>query len=244
MFPSDVIAAIQADAAARYPQESCGLVVENEGVVQYVPCDNLHPEPTIGFRIEPARLLAAGHTLRAIVHSHPDGPDHPSEQDMAGQLASGVPWGISVAHRDFGELPFWWGEGTPVPPLTGRQFRHGVADCYVLLRDAFRAQGTVLPDVARGWEWWLTENGGSDLYRRGFARAGFVEVAFAELRPGDAVLMAIKSAQPNHAAMVLENGRILHHLAGRISGEDVLYRWRRFITHSLQHQVPGRSRSQ
>lgn len=237
MFSPNVIAAIQVDALARYPRESCGLVVEEGCGPRYLACDNLHEEPLTGFRLDPQQLLRAGASLRAIVHSHPDGPDHPTEQDMVGQIASSVPWGISVARPGHAEPPFWWGGGVPVPPLIGRQFRHGVADCYVLIRDVFRQCGVELPEVPRSWEWWLAENGAADLYRRGFANAGFAEIPFSSLQPGDVVLMAIKSAQPNHAALVLESGKILHHLAGRISGEDVLYRWRRFVTLCLRFRA-------
>ena len=61
MFGPEVIAAIQADAIARYPQESCGLIT----AAGYEPFANVHETPETQFEMPAAALsrLAAGEVL-------------------------------------------------------------------------------------------------------------------------------------------------------------------------------------
>ena len=107
-------------------------------------------------------------------------------------------------------------------PLVGREFSHGVLDCYSLCRDwYFRERGVMLPDFERHDKWW--DDGHSDLYTEHFAEAGFVEIDRKAIQPGDAVLMQVQSKNlvPNHAAIYIGDGLILHHLYGRLSSRDV-----------------------
>ena len=85
-------------------------------------------------------------------------------------------------------------------PLLGRQFFHGVLDCYTLVRDWYsREAGIELPDFERADDWW---NQGQDLYMEQFAQAGFSRIPdAAQILPGDVILMAVRSpvANPNPA---------------------------------------------
>jgi proteasome lid subunit RPN8/RPN11 len=85
---------MRCDAAQRAPLEACGLLagrIEDNRYValEVIPTANQLQSP-VRFRIEPHQLLAAfdliegrGLELLAIYHSHPNGPDHPSETDVA-----------------------------------------------------------------------------------------------------------------------------------------------------------------
>jgi cell wall-associated NlpC family hydrolase len=75
------------------------------------------------------------------------------------------------------------------------------------------------------------------LYVDNFATAGFAVVDPDDLRVGDVLLMQVHSEVPNHAAIVLGDGLILHHLQGRLSSRDVYggY-WQKITTHTLRHQ--------
>lgn len=75
-----------------------------------------------------------------------------------------------------------------------------------------------------GLQW---NDGVSNLYTEGFPEAGFVAVGTdAELQTGDVILMQIRSKNgvPNHAAIYLGDGLILHHLHGRLSSRGCLWR--------------------
>lgn len=231
MFDRAVIEDIRSDALQAMPRESCGIVTEG----RYVRCHNAHEDPEQAFRIAAAQYwwISHGSGIQAIVHSHPHGPDHPTIEDMRGQIASGVPWGIVCVTAGSALEPFFWGDGVPIPDLVGRPFRHGVTDCYSLVRDWYRMErGVVLPEYPRDHYWW---DRGYDLYRQHFAEAGFVEIAAPEL-PGDIVIGRVLGPVENHAAVYLGDGLILHHLAGRLSRREPLGPWRRFATLYLRHE--------
>jgi cell wall-associated NlpC family hydrolase len=98
-----------------------------------------------------------------------------------------------------------------------------VLDCWALCRDWYARERSVqLPDPDRRDGWW--DDGHSDLYSdAAMAAAGFKKIAMDDLAAGDLILMQIRSDNlvPNHAAIYLGDGLILHHLDGRLSSRDV-----------------------
>lgn len=234
--------AIRAHAVAEYPRECCGLVVVDGRREQYVPCRN----EALGndhFELSAEDYASAEDLGRiaAVVHSHPDAPAAPSAADRVACEASGLPWYIvAVARDESGQAV----AGEPIgftptgfqAPLLGRQFAHGVLDCYTLVRDWYaRERGIALPDFARQDGWWEPGRQGN-LYMDHYAEAGFRPLTSSEaLEPGDVVLMMIRSDRVNHAGVYLggeglreEPGlhpvpdALLHHLYGRLS-ERVVY---------------------
>lgn len=224
MFAAETIRAMMEHAVAEYPRESCGLVVDGA----YRPMPNVADDPRDDFRMEDAALLTPG--VLAVVHSHPGGPDRPSHEDMSQQMASDLPWGIVVVRLDDGRSrpeaspPFWFGDQVPRPPLIGREFRHGVADCYALCRDWWLAEtGELLPDFPRPDRWW--ERGG-DLIMEHLSAAGFAPVPLREVRRGDGLLFASTRRGPaDHLAVCLGDGTMLHHVFGRLSAREPVGRW-------------------
>jgi cell wall-associated NlpC family hydrolase len=75
-----------------------------------------------------------------------------------------------------------------------------------------------------------------NLYLDNFGSAGFHTTDLADLQVGDVLLMQVASPVPNHAAVYLGDGLILHHLQGRLSSRDVYggY-WHKVTTHALRH---------
>lgn len=101
--------------------------------------------------------------------------------------------------------------------LLGRPFVHGSQDCYGLIRDFYRDNfGLTLTNYARPTDWWWN---GLDLYRKYFAAEGFrsIDVPLNEVRPADLFLVALDAEIPNHAAIYLGDGKILHHRYGKLS---------------------------
>lgn len=244
IFPAAIQAMLD-HAEAEFPRESCGLVVETPEGVGYLPRVNSAEDPEADFRISPQAYGGAARQGRilAVVHSHPDCPvacqtvcpAHPSESDMAGQIASGLPWAIvpvlkTLEATGHALRPIWWGPGVPVAPLLERPFVHGLADCYALVRDWHRIErGITLPDFPRPATWWtLPIDHGGNVLLANMAAAGFARTDEPE-QPGDVFVMQIQAQVPNHCAVYLGGGLILHHLANRLSRTEPVHRWRSHI---------------
>lgn len=228
--------AIRSHVLAEYPREACGLVVIVKGRERYRPCRNIATTPSEHFILSPEDYAAAEDDgeITAVVHSHPDMPARPSESDRVSCESSGLPWLIVSVMPDDQGMPVAGGIERIEPcgyqaPLVGRPFVHGVLDCWALCRDWYtREMGVTLPSPERQDNWW--DDGVSDLYSdAAVAAAGFVpvgragELDLSTLQRGDLIRMQIRSANqvPNHAAVYLGDGLILHHLYGRLSSRDV-----------------------
>ncbi|MYA09818.1 MAG: hypothetical protein F4060_02440 [Holophagales bacterium] len=218
------LAAIRRHAVAEWPRESVG-VIDDLGRYRIVP--NIAADPEAGFEL-PADLYLWD--VAAIVHSHPNGAEFPSRTDMESQIAAGVLYGIvpvskwfadgpcrgrwadpygSVSNLIVGEPFFWPDTGRP---YLGRPYRHGVTDCYTLLRDWYRRErGLELPAVAYDWRW-DESDAELDLYTSWRRRLDWAEIDPAEAQPGDAVLFRMAGSEvANHAGVLLEGGLLLHH---------------------------------
>lgn len=235
MFNSQTIEDIKKDAIARHPEESCGFILRDEekGFV-YRPLKNLSPEPLNSFRIDERLVLRALPRLAAVVHSHPNGPDCPSETDMAQQIQYNIPFGIVSTDGSNCLEPFFWGDGVEVAPLVGRGFRHGITDCYGLIRDYYATLGVKLSPVAREWGWWST---GQRLYEDYLEKEGFFRISESEVKPNDGFLAQIRSTTPNHAGIYLGNSLILHHVTAKnavdltsLSRKEPVGNWSKFIS--------------
>jgi [CysO sulfur-carrier protein]-S-L-cysteine hydrolase len=77
-------------ARAAVPNEGCGLLVgRNATAERFIAMENVLKSPT-AFEMDPAALITAlrelretGEQLVAIYHSHPGGPERPSQTDIA-----------------------------------------------------------------------------------------------------------------------------------------------------------------
>jgi proteasome lid subunit RPN8/RPN11 len=232
MMSPDSQALALTHAQEAFPRESCGLLVIRKGREVYWPCRNMGVG-TDQFVLHPEDYAQADEQgqIVAVVHSHPGLPCTPSQADRVACEASGLPWHIvSIPSGD-------WTSIQPTgyaAPLVGREWSHGVLDCYALVRDWFRCEcGIHLPNFTRFDDWWKR---GENLYLDNFAQVGFGVVEPDELQTGDCLLMQVASPVPNHAAVYLGDGLILHHLQGRLSSRDVYggY-WQKITTHTLRY---------
>lgn len=242
MIASELKAAIAAHAVAEYPRECCG-VVNASG--EYVRCQNVAAKPLETFEIAPEDYTQAEDAgeIAALVHSHPGASASPSQADLSACEESGIPrWIIcSVGAQADGSIAVEdWHEFGPSgysAPLIGCEFAHGVNDCYGLVRRYYwQVHGVDLPDFPRPGDWW--NDGHSDLYAQ-FPQAGFVaRPPGSAPEVGDVLLMHIRSRNnvPNHAAVYIGDGSILHHCYGQLSRRDMLARYMPYVSHVLKFQ--------
>ncbi|MCE5333188.1 MAG: C40 family peptidase [Desulfobacteraceae bacterium] len=212
MFSMDVIAKAREHAMKEYPKESCGIVFNGE----YIPLENDAADPLVNFEIIPEVYLSYAEKgeVEAVIHSHPNGPQCPTKQDMIGQEACAVPWGIVPIVLGCSRQPFFWGDQLPVAPFVGRQFRMGVFDCYALVRDWYRqTKDITLPIFPRDPDWWAH---GENMVADNFEVAGFSEVPNVT-QVGDVVVGRILARVENHVGVYIGDGLVLHHLADRLS---------------------------
>lgn len=222
-MPRELLARIRAAILEHvqrdHPKEACGFVVNARGQERYYPGRNLGDKPHEMFYLEDwwrAEEQLGGEII-AVVHSHPNGSANASDADRTACEETGVPWHI------VGWPSGVWTTIEPIgwrAPLVGRRFAHGVLDCYTLIRDYYRERlGLELPDFARTDDWWLR---GEDLYRKGFAAAGFSEASDLQLH--DVVLLRLpppghpeRNVDDNHAGVYIGDNLLLHHPYGRLS---------------------------
>lgn len=228
MFADEVARAAERHAVACYPQESCGFVVEGA----YLPLENRHTGGP-AFLIDPQLWVQYGERIQAVVHSHtiapervvPRGhfPDAPSLADMRGQLASDLPWGLVLSDGSPSgtALRFWW--GGEMPALEGRQWRHGVTDCWAAVRDWHRLHsGIELPEIPRDPDWMRD---GDNLIERGALDLPVERIGRFDLARGDGVVMGHDRRTPDHLGVYLGDGRFFHHYRNRLSLTEAIEPW-------------------
>jgi proteasome lid subunit RPN8/RPN11 len=102
---SSARAALIAAARRQHPNEACGLLLGQPGVIAIVQdTANTAAAPQRHFEIDPSALLAAHRAARnggplvlGYFHSHPNGPAAPSATDQAMAAGDGRIWAIIAA---------------------------------------------------------------------------------------------------------------------------------------------------
>jgi len=217
-----------------YPKEACGfIVVMPKGKAKYFPAKNISETPEDNFIIDPLSYAEAEDTgdIIGICHSHPNIAAIPSEADKVACEASGKPWYILSWPSN--ELYSWQPNGYEAP-LVGRTFSYGVLDCCTLVRDFYKKELNIDFECFQGQDGWWDK--GENRYLDNYAKQGFVRVH--DIQKYDIFLIKLVSPVPNHAAIYIEDNKILHHVHGRLSNREPYggY-WRKHTTHILRHKT-------
>lgn len=215
-------------ATNAFPCEAVGAVVEGS----YRALVNTSDDPEKSFRVESIPL-----GTEALIHSHTrDTSIAPSAHDMASQQAMGMPWGILTCNGVSCSEIEWFGDGAPIAPYLGRKFLSGVRDCWCLIRDIYRQEQGVtgLPNLPRDEDWF--ERGIDLLNPETIAAAGFRQIQFDQMQPGDLCLGMLASRVVNHCGIYVGRGLILHHMRDRLSCREPVKPWERTIRYFLRHE--------
>lgn len=238
MIEDHIIQAVQAHADASAPYECCGFVVVFKGRQRYIKATNVAEDARNRFVIsaeEYAQAEEQGEIL-AIAHSHVLTPPTPTQTDLVGIEETNLPW--LIVNTPVGTHTVTTPSGYKAP-LVGREFSHGVLDCYALLKDYYaEVLNITLPEYDREKGW---EDRGENLIEKRVEDAGFIDIDESEVQEHDVILMQITEgmAKPvtNHISVYVGGGAILHHATGRLSSRDVYGgMWRSYTTRFLRHR--------
>lgn len=231
MINLELLNQIKTHANSSPKREICGLITTKRRKNFYVPCKNI-AQYSEHFVIDPADYAAAEDIAKVlcVVHSHLNTSPEPSQADLIGIERSQLPWLIINTPLNHHTITYPSGY---IAPYVGREFVHGITDCYSIWRDYYmRELGIEMIDYHRDVEWWLK---GDDLYEANYREAGFVEVS--DLKTHDIILMKVASPKQNHAAVYLGDNIILHHVMNKVSSKDVYGGWwRKVTTKILRHR--------
>jgi cell wall-associated NlpC family hydrolase len=242
----------KAYALEKFPEEACGFFLKGN---RFLPVENQAPadQRHSSFSFDIRDYAAYEDDIEGFVHSHTSGPEtntdgtlvkadgSPTKEDMASQIASGWPFGISVVDETTCGNPVWWGDSLPIRPLIGRGFLHGINDCYSLVRDWHRLQGIHFDDVPRDLAWWkeTNEQGEAkvDLYMDLFESRGFKRVHRDYPQMGDCFIVKFHSPLVrNHAGVFISDDEFAHHAGDQLSKRQLGSIWQNRIDFLVRHQ--------
>lgn len=218
---NQTLTAIRKHCTAELPNEACGFVLSVGRKQVYYPCRNTAPNPAETFEISADDWLAAAGQgeIAAIVHSHPDGGLLLSDADRQSQVASRVPW-VLWTEADIKVFRC-------VPPLLGREFVYGEADCFTLVRDAFHLCGIDFRDHTRTT---LDDDADEEAFLK-YLPEGFRRVD-EDPQAGDVILTA-HAGKVSHALFYLGEDYVLHHAYDHLSRRQIYGSYLKGSTHSV-----------
>jgi len=220
----------------QHPKEACGVLIRTRQGEEFVPINNVSNLPLESFILDPLGYAEAedlGEVL-AICHSHPDGSSRPSGADIIECNKGSIPW--YIIGNEFTRVTRLVPEQVEAP-LKGREFKHGMYDCYTLVCSYYKKKlGLTMgyyPTEGINWD-----QEGTDFFKNNFEYEGFTTIDNLEdIREHDALLFKVFSPVVNHAAVYTGNNLILHHSLGSLSGETTLGRsYRSRIKYHLRHK--------
>jgi proteasome lid subunit RPN8/RPN11 len=235
MEPSEPIKQpITAAAAAAFPNEAIGLVIEPAGAPgteEFLECQNIHHKPRKHFEYLKSDWDAAEARGKILYmwHTHPNALANPCWDDMATSEAWDLPVVVYATPAD------QWRSYAPegwIAPLYDRPFVYGVLDCRTLVIDYFKTElGIDIPYQYYPENWWVhkRDDAGNlierapELMVESVESSGFVFIDRSDIRKYDVPLMRVTDGAVCHCGVYLGDGQLLHHFADQKS-RKVSYR--------------------
>ncbi len=197
------------------PKESCGLLAIIKGEKIYWPCKNIAESGFEYFVIDPDDWAECEDTgeIIGVVHSHPNDPAIPSDNDKASCDYLGFEWFIYSAFTkewcSFKPSDFKSG-------LYGRTWIWGKQDCLSLIWDYFEEKLNLkLKDWPRPRD--LKAFAQKPYFQKVLTESGFRKVDINNIQPNDILVMEGIFNKLNHVALYLGDQTILHHTLKKLS---------------------------
>ena len=209
---------IRAHFEKEYPREGCGIIGIVKGKKKWFPCKNVaeNQDDFIMSSEDWFRIRQQADIL-AIVHSHPDSSNEPSESDINNCNALGVSYWI-FSYPDM-ELNIINPKVTSYP-LIGREYEFGVRDCFEAMRDWLATEKIYIPKrAAFEDDWW--EKGLNYFSEETISLWNHKKVS--EPQKNDVLIFQVAADVPNHCGVYLGNDIFFHHAVNRLSCRESLY---------------------
>lgn len=222
MFKEITLNEIKAYAIAHPDRETCGYITANNEVIQAM---------NLAMNDREAFALDVPTTSIAVWHSHVNGNNDFSIDDIKAAKSFGMPW--ILYHLPTNHFRIY--DPNTIEPYIDRPWSWVYRNCFTLFQDWYKKELAIeIPDFyLSSHTAWESEDVG---YTENFPKQGFARLPESEpLKKHDVILMSIgKTRAPNHVAIVVDpDGKILHHLAERLSTIDVYGGLWQKSTHSV-----------
>ena len=198
------------------PKECCGVLVKTKNNLVAFPCHNVSEKPEKHFSIKPTDYLKASSAgeVEAVYHSHNSSNDKFSPNDILNSKSHDLPFVLYCSPKDsFSTFDpkksktFWY----------DKVFKIGETDCYTVVKEYYKDLGIKLEGENNLGNDWCQKN--PELIQQLFdlnknnPDLPIIELpATSSLRKHDVIVFQfVKGAGPNHVAIYLGNGEILHH---------------------------------
>jgi proteasome lid subunit RPN8/RPN11 len=195
-----------------FPRECCGVLVEDRNETRYIRIKNISRSlNSFLMDMEQYDNIEKIYKVVSIVHSHTGLDSEPSVADKVSCAQSGLPW-LIVCYPE--GIETWLRPEEIKLPYEERTYVLGVVDTYTLVKDFYKCEFNIELPYPLHW----LENNSYDLET--WNQLGFYLVK-AERERGDIQVIATRYPHvvPNHLAIYLDNGYIIHHPREKISGK-------------------------
>jgi proteasome lid subunit RPN8/RPN11 len=201
-----------------YPREGCGVIGIVKGKKKWFPCINTTAtnENFVMSSLEYLDIKRKA-DIFAIVHSHPDATNEPSQHDIDCCNALGIPYYIfSYPEMELNIIE----PKTKAYPLIGREYQFGKLDCFEAMRDWLAKENIYIPPRepfeddwwSKGLNYFTEENIKNWKHKK-------VET----LEKNDVLIFTVRNKVANHCGVYLGNDIFFHHAENRISCRENLY---------------------
>ena len=210
-----------------YPREGCGVLAVVKGNLKWFPCDNVATDEN-DFVISSKQYIDIAHRadITAVVHSHPDASNEPSEADIKYCNATGLPYYIfSYPSMDMHILQ----PQKETKNLYGREYEFGRNDCFESSRDYYINKGLDIPSRPLFEDDWWEK--GLDYFTDEYISTWGFEKVEGNMQKDDLLIFTINGRVGNHCGVYLGEDLFYHHAENRLSCRENLYPfWKKYIT--------------
>ena len=197
-------------------KECCGIVLEKEEELKTFRCTNVSEKADKHFSIRPLdyALAADEGRVKAVYHSHNSNNDKFSPNDMLNSKSHNLPFILYCSKKD--SFSFF-DPNKSKTFLYDRVFKIGESDCYTVIKEYYKNLGIKLSGENKLGDDWHKKN--PELIQQLFnlnknnPDLPIIELpSCSSLKKHDVIVFEfIKGNGPNHVAVFLGDGNIMHH---------------------------------